>query len=487
MARAQALDPLSGKEPKLMQTNFAVGHNQWYRKPATRTIEDLPFELLVLIFKFAFSNSIFRQFDNDWDGFDAKKGTMWPFEYSDVDIRSPSLFPYGLASVCRKWSKLMRSVPLFWTRIFVFIDELFSVQHAPADLKLSKQLPIKLTMTRRRRSAFNNDPSTERSIMEAVMKIIGPHTHIARCTRLTFDLTHTSSLPRLLTDFDYPAPILRILIMRGALASGLGGLSSNTEIKLGNHFPQLEELHIDGHNFVDSIKNAPHRLAKLVSEPVQLLRVENYDPAAGIVPQGRFLVFDAFPIFEGVANLELDSLAFDHAPRSRAEMLRVAGTQILDLEFICLIRLSSPLTATLARMVSPESMHIVSCPLHNVLAFPARRKLKLENILYAGLAPQLRKLLAPWRGTSLTLKLCSIDDTVLVMIGSLGGSVLGLEMNVPCLRKLRLRYCPTISTVVVAYLGVSREFQIGQNPNTFSILIQGCAGFLKRKVKFSRI
>ncbi|KAG5653873.1 hypothetical protein H0H81_009695 [Sphagnurus paluster] len=453
-----------------MQMKFTVGRNQ-YRKLAT--IEDLPFELLILIFKFAFSNLISWEDDDEWEGFDTEQATMWSLEH-DVDIRSPSLFPYGLASVCRKWSKLMQSVPLFWTRILVFIDEPISVQQAPTDLKLSKNLAITLTVTRRRRSAFNNDPSAERSIMEGLMKIIGPH--IARCTRLTFDLTHTSSLPRLLTDFDHLAPILDVLIMRGAIANGLGGLTSNTEINLENQFPQLEELDIDGHNFVDSMNNAPQQFAELASESIRRLRVEKYDPAAGSTPQGRFLVFDAFPIFEQVTWLELDSLTFDHTPRDHAEMVGVDEIDNIDLEYLSLVHLSAPLTAALTRTVSAESMRIVACPLRDVLAFPARRKLKLEKINYAGTALRLRILLAPWRGTSLTLRRCAVDDAVLVMMGSVWeGSGLGLAMNVPCLEKLRLRFCPKVSEMAVSDLGQARaRFQhAGLHPNFFSILTQG--------------
>ena len=71
------------------------------RHPGTN---NLPAELLFVIFKLALDDERFRSLDLEWYKFDAL---------------SPTLFPFAVAAVCSLWRDIVSLVPNYWKRIVI--------------------------------------------------------------------------------------------------------------------------------------------------------------------------------------------------------------------------------------------------------------------------------------------------------------------------------------------------------------------------------
>ncbi|KAG5649460.1 hypothetical protein H0H81_003677 [Sphagnurus paluster] len=438
-------------------TTSSGGHNQARRLV---TIEDLPTELLLLIFKPIFLNPVDA---NPWK----HRDRAFPREY---DMRrSAYAFPYTLASVCSKWNNILRLANFFRTLVLIFIDDPLVIQHAKADLNIADNLTIVLTVTRRTADSFIDDPIAEHLIMKEVMEIITPH--IPRCRKLRFDLAHTSSLPRLATDFQHPAPLLIALSMEAAVASGLGGLTSHTKSKLDyQSFPRLYELEIDGHNFVDVFRNEDTQnwlweIRECGERFPVSLRIANYDPEAGSTPQGRFFVFEALSLFGAFNHLELDNLKFSHIARTAEESEIVDPESFAEIqgEYIRLSRLSAELTAVLMPQISTHYAHIIDCPLSHSTRLPSHDGLELRDINYTDTALDLCFLLPPWYGERLWVTNCAIDDTVLAILKKRSGPNEWNDFNASYLKQIRLRDCARVSERAVASLCWAREGKGGED------------------------
>ncbi|KAG5634231.1 hypothetical protein H0H81_002790, partial [Sphagnurus paluster] len=433
------------------------------------TINDLPFELLLIIFNFSFWSLFVDQQYDPLDYINPESETIWP---TWSDVQSLDLFPYAFAYVCRKWDNVMRTTPLFWTRIVIFIDEKLSVRQAKAHLELSGNFALDLTVTRRNREALRDNPAEEYTIAKGVLETISPH--IPRCRKIAFNLAHTSSLPRLTTDFHHPALLLDVLSLNATASSGLGGLTGSRHFILHTSFPMLTYLDIDGHNFVDTFRHAPEWFSNLNrnadgDEEYATLCIRKYKPDVGDNPQGRFFIFDAFEAFHGITDFELDGVDFAYTARTTAEMDMISVTEGLDCDEIKLSDLSAQLTAILVSKITTQNLHIIDSPLHDITVLPECDKLSLGGINFPLTALDLRFLLASWRGTDLSLLGCTIDDTVLEMMGTpRAGQV--LELNAPCLEQLLLSECSGFSEEAVKSLREARQIFSRIDPGKISSL-----------------
>ncbi|KAF5378821.1 hypothetical protein D9615_006844 [Tricholomella constricta] len=108
----------------------------------------------------------------------------------------------------------------------------------------SQKLPLRLIVTRRSQIAFKDDSAQERVRVKDILNVVTPH--IQRCEALCFDVTHTSSLPRILTDFPHSAPHLTRLTLKSALPAYFKGLVDDSATTKAFQFPKLRNLALDG-------------------------------------------------------------------------------------------------------------------------------------------------------------------------------------------------------------------------------------------------
>ncbi|KAH7914480.1 hypothetical protein BJ138DRAFT_1000046, partial [Hygrophoropsis aurantiaca] len=125
--------------------------------------------------------------DSTSESCDAPSGRWIP-----ADPLSPSYFPLALAQVCKTWRDVMASVPEFWTRLVIFVDD----EPTPLDvveswLEWSGDLPLEILVTRRL-DRFKGDDPEEGERVEGVLDLL--YDHIERCKRLCFDVLLSSSL-----------------------------------------------------------------------------------------------------------------------------------------------------------------------------------------------------------------------------------------------------------------------------------------------------
>ena len=109
----------------------------------------------------------------------------------DDDLKSMSVLPYGLSSVCKLWYDLMLLVLHFWTRLVIFVN---TQPTNIADLR-TRLSPFRSFVFRLH--IFNRQDVIHQEIAEArvqaVVNDLSPHSH--RCEQFTFDVMHNSSLP----------------------------------------------------------------------------------------------------------------------------------------------------------------------------------------------------------------------------------------------------------------------------------------------------
>ncbi|KDR83215.1 hypothetical protein GALMADRAFT_239057 [Galerina marginata CBS 339.88] len=201
--------------------------------PPTTTIDQLPPELLGIIFTFVHEDVVVNaqgfnlslalseadQSDDDADDEDDDSQqsidmTRWMFSHNNMvdSSRTPSFFPYGLAAVCDTWKNVLSATPTFWTRLVLFVDYASPtpVEDARKYLSWSRQLPISVMITRRYRlgiDRFVNDVQSAR--VNTFISLL--HPHMARCRSFHLDVEANSSVPALSRIVPNNARLLKLL------------------------------------------------------------------------------------------------------------------------------------------------------------------------------------------------------------------------------------------------------------------------------------
>ncbi|KAJ3557471.1 hypothetical protein NP233_g11735 [Leucocoprinus birnbaumii] len=238
-----------------------------------------PTELLLIIFNFVFDdlasycadspeahkecdvcNGVYQNAIPAGAGGSAGQNLHVVWEWQD-DVLSDALFPYSIAGVCRRWRDIMATVPQFWTRLIVFVDDptvsayrpstppltppwssssslpstsseppasyaptIDAARNIHSHLSWSAQLPIEVYVLRRRHSTSLGIDKTERSRTRLVFEAIKPHLH--RCHVLRFSVLQSSSLPSLVHDFaGVKAPVLTDLRLECEVDDGVCALA----------------------------------------------------------------------------------------------------------------------------------------------------------------------------------------------------------------------------------------------------------------------
>lgn len=155
-------------------------------RQSTVSIINIPPEILLTIFKIIHDEII-----------DDRELLNRQQEEKD-DSRAPSLFPHTFASVSKLWSDIMAMEPMFWTRIVIFIDSSeFSLSSISSHFSYSHRLPIDVKVTKRTPDLISVSEAHENRRLQAIADIVRPHIH--RCRSLRYEVTYTSSLPRIST------------------------------------------------------------------------------------------------------------------------------------------------------------------------------------------------------------------------------------------------------------------------------------------------
>ncbi|RDB30735.1 hypothetical protein Hypma_005882 [Hypsizygus marmoreus] len=176
------------------------------------------------------------------------------------ELRLPTAFPHSAASVCRHWRSVMLENPRLWTRIAVFVgpSNPTPLSDLCTWLKASRDLPINVHVMRRPDDMQITPDSGEyeRDRVCAVVDILKPH--VLRCTSLSFQLLHRSSLPSLCDDI---GALLKVRTLILTCQDGAPSPLDNPLLDEANYgwgrrleppleFPELVYLEIDGPNFV---------------------------------------------------------------------------------------------------------------------------------------------------------------------------------------------------------------------------------------------
>ncbi|KAL0950203.1 hypothetical protein HGRIS_010195 [Hohenbuehelia grisea] len=334
------------------------------------TIADLPTELLLVIFNLVYRDHRCLPFwIEDFDEFDIHEpaGSSW----ANTDVRAPILFPYCLASVCRRWVRVLSRIPQYWTRLVVHVDE----DYAPADLASqaawSQDLPFELTLQRRIVSPREVDHNEGRRVLTSMAGLM-PHIH--RCTMLHISVTRSSSLPSLDKHFSGAAELLEDMTFSyieddGALPVGWPRPASPAV------FPQLDRLSIDAANFMSMALNPRACYPKLASlTMVDFSSTNNHGVS---FPLPIFLdTLSQFPMLQALKIADIDFTPLNGF-RSRVNLHRMQS--------VTLTRISEDAICGILPTLSEASMDILEisqCQLPSVVDFdiPSSYYLTLEQI-----------------------------------------------------------------------------------------------------------
>ncbi|EDR07359.1 uncharacterized protein LACBIDRAFT_298435 [Laccaria bicolor S238N-H82] len=301
------------------------------REPAS--VASLPAELLLHILKNVYVDS--RQ----------GLGTFWPHEWCEslsecnckpnepyltkwndnTDLKSSSLFPYALSSVCKTWHDVMLLVPAFWTRLVIFLDDQpTAIAELRSHLSASRDLPFRAHIFNRE-DAISQD-TAERAQVRAVVNELSPHLH--RCEQLTFDVMHNSSLPSICHTFSGSFPLLTELSMRCRIYDEPEAIDSQGEDNRDPFlFPNLTSISLTGSAFVDANKNPDSGMGKKL-RLFSLSHLSSFDDP-GLTLTGLMHILNKF---DKISSLELKHIDLPYNPNEqipRGSQLRVHFDTIL--------------------------------------------------------------------------------------------------------------------------------------------------------------
>ncbi|KAG5640528.1 hypothetical protein DXG03_008216 [Asterophora parasitica] len=152
---------------------------------------------------------------------------------------------------------------------------------------------------------YATSPDAERARMKEMMRLLSPNLH--RYEVLHFDLTYTTSLPRILADFHDPLPLLRNLFLLAEEGTGLADLLGTVTRYA------MKELKLDGWNFVEcyTVTDGDWFEALIeFSDMPPYVTISHYHPPPDRV---RFDIDISFDVLTRLGSLVLDDRDFDFA------------------------------------------------------------------------------------------------------------------------------------------------------------------------------
>ncbi|EED80127.1 predicted protein [Postia placenta Mad-698-R] len=315
-----------------------------YTPPRRACMSDMPFDILVLIFKQLHQlsrRSLFLLQDSDWDEWD---------DYAAFDpLRA---FPAAPAAVSPAWRAAMASVSAFWTRVVVLVDDPPTPSRALADaLEWSANRPLDVRVCRRVDAYDDASDPRERARVCAALALLTPHMH--RWRSFSVDVLHAASLPRPYADLVGRAPLLISLLL-----DSVDGRAPDPEPDAPSHTdrmlytPALRFLWLDGNTLRDAYVR-PERAGALVR--VMRLTVSQYR-RDGVPFSVRALVYFLYAL-PALQSVKLHDLALDVCG---------SGAPLLDYQLnrLSCDRLAAPVLAEFWRLIdgySPNHLSLKRC------------------------------------------------------------------------------------------------------------------------------
>ncbi|KAG6811270.1 hypothetical protein H0H92_008264 [Tricholoma furcatifolium] len=407
--------------------------------------------------------------------------TNW--EDLSVDgLMSPGVFPAAIASVSRTWREVMSMVRPPQARVIIFADAPRCLEFARLQLQWSQRFksPIDLVVS----FPYHRFSNEEGILARKILDIVRPH--FSRCRIIIFNVTYTTSLPRLAVDFPDVAPHLKRLHLLAKIPNGMHGFMRGPSPSLFP-FPRTTLIEIDGCNFVDIAKTP-----KLpVADGKQWLEYLTMHLDKSILPQLRvshykvenaapFVMNNVLPVLNRLGTIELKNLEFD------ADLDAVQDEGDLASLTISLSGLEAELTALMLLHRDLEVVTLDRCNLSEITSFDSfpAASLELSNIEYKGNKDDLRALLRLWDGVELHIVNCpEFDDSVIsVFTESIDVDADSDLVTMPCerLQTILIERCHSFSIAALRQMVDTRnEFcaawhRNGRDPELYPQLQYTC-------------
>ncbi|KIM41579.1 hypothetical protein M413DRAFT_151533 [Hebeloma cylindrosporum] len=403
--------------------------------PQRGHISSLPKELLLNVFKELYISSTELESDSDLD--------------SDY-LSKPTIFPYCVARVCKRWLQIIRSVPHFATRIVILVDKPISLKELQGQFNDCGSLLIKVFVIREDYTAGEDPLESDR--VANVMKALLPN--VTRSQVVVFDLLHNSSLPAM-TQFSGRAPDLRTLKMKSRNYKSI--LRPRPSNPMAFVCPSLQFLDLNGRSFVEALRipkwiDSMHMLSK------KNLAITNLSTADGQDVDLRDLMI-AISRMGHLTCLKLSRVELDH--RSCLSR-RPPPLFVQNLELEGLNRdVMTGFFAGYENKIDVSNFHLKECQL-----CPVRRlrswHLALEGI---GAEEDVTIFISKWDGFGLQIIDCpGVNNNVLQLLSRTQKSTNSLYC--PTLRQLRLSPFPLVTVqavkdMIIARRAKSDEFEVG--------------------------
>lgn len=327
----------------------------------------------------------------------------------DEDPLSPSLFPYSLACVCLRWFRILKTIPIYWTRLVITVDAIAaSLKAARTTLEWASDYPLKIIVTRHHGTSETYD--SESAGVGHAMKLLRPH--LGRIRSLLFDVEHSSSIPALWRESGR-AQHLKALTLLSRSDAGRISQSSKWLLARNSHeyegklkVPLLQDVTFSGHFLKDPLMAHP-RLASWFRHVTSLTICGNAATAGNAISLYKFLsVIDIFP---SIRELTVEDVHFDdNAPYPNLLMLRPA--------VLCLRRVTgrTALRGILTRARVGSSLRtditIISCTVHGFKEPDTDSNLQFTstNLTLASMDPSatIEDLVCRWNGNRLSVIEC---------------------------------------------------------------------------------
>ena len=360
------------------------------------TIDDLPVEVLTLIFQSihsysmrilpntperrAFPGSVYRSKPSYLSSLSSERGTVYytkrePLADDDSDeVPEVASFLFMLpriACVCKQWRSIVHDLPEYWSRLVVRIGhEPTSLQELEAQINMTKDLNLDILVTSTKNEGhIESDSDSEEEMEDAdddaeirrenrqsqrVMARLAPL--IPRCRSFIFQAEHSSSLPRLSRDFRGNAPHLRVLKLQCVIDDGepyepIRTNDINIPPSEQFQFPVLTTIALDGPTFMDAC-NIPSwngQVSKLLIDSLSISFIsvpEDDYHLAGLVENLaefkyiRHLTLDSIDVNDDLDDIDYLELKVDNLTLNNleAEVTEALHTRILGTCF-CFVRL----------------------------------------------------------------------------------------------------------------------------------------------------
>ncbi|KDR84545.1 hypothetical protein GALMADRAFT_237443 [Galerina marginata CBS 339.88] len=339
---------------------------------------------------------------------------------ADWDPRSPSLFPYNVASVCPLWRDILAEIPECWTHVVIDVaKDPLPLLDAVLWSKGLQKLEVVVFNSSEDTKAGTTEREVEKRRVGAISRALEPHLH--RCKSVAFDLIWSSSLPPPTVFFQKEAPILEELSLNCHIDDIIVEKDSwttqvdMTQPPLAAAFPKLKRLSLTGFWFMylSLVPDASSWFGQvqlaasssLLISQFQFLETGHYSLENFVFYLSKLVACDNFKLHDlGLSYTYNDSAQVFHPTH---EILGSLRFQLVSDNFLSHF-------FAIGYKLSDRSLAFESCRIPKFKRCIYAQDLTLKNIVDDEKAHSLRHILEAWVGADLTVDSCpSFNDSLL--------------------------------------------------------------------------